>query len=160
METYYFYLLLLVILVVVIFAISKSLDLRKEAFPYKVKKSILSSAELNFYNQLKYHTNEFDVIILAKVRLADIVSVKKIKDRIKYWNKIQAKHIDFIICTIDSTPIVGIELDDRSHKLKSAYQNDTFKNKLFEEIGISLFRIPCSSNYDFLAIKKHLTNYS
>jgi len=54
--------------------------------------------------------------IMAKVRLADIFGVKKGQSWQAAFNRINAKHVDFLLVRqSDGAPILGIELDDSSH---------------------------------------------
>lgn len=66
----------------------------EDSFPYFKISSLLTPAEVSFYHVLKIALSEhYD--IFAKVRLADLVSVKKGMDRAEWgkaFNKIKAKH--------------------------------------------------------------------
>ena len=73
-----------------------------------------------------------------------------------YFRRISQKHIDFLICEKESLkPVLGIELDDRSHQREDRQKRDEFVNALYENIGLKMLRIPTSMNDD--EIKKELT---
>ncbi len=58
------------------------------------------------------------------------------------FNKISQKHVDFLICRHDDwMPILGIELDDDSHKKTARKLRDMLVNELFASKGIPLLRI-------------------
>ena len=75
------------------------------------------------------------------------------------------KHVDFLLCSKPSlAPILGIELDDSSHKLPEQQERDKFKDILFSSVGLPLLRMDLQSDYssDFLRqqIKESLDKFS
>lgn len=111
--------------------------------PY-TKKLLLTKNEWAFYKGIKQVCNENNLHIISKVRLADLVEVKKeieYKDKQKYFNKIKNKHIDFVLCNPDNLAVIAlVELDDKSHERKDRIERDNFVNKLCEEVGYKLIR--------------------
>ena len=113
-------------------------------FPYKLRDNFLSPAELSFYKVLENVVGSRAVIV-TKVNLADVFWVQS-KNRSyhrSYTNKIDRKHVDFLLC--DSTtmqPILGIELDDKSHKRKDRQERDAFVDGVFDAAGLPLIHIP------------------
>lgn len=128
--------------------------------PYKTKRYIFSPAEYSFYKTLmKYCPNEY--YIAPKIRLADFIQVdrKKCGNKFQTWfNKINCKHADFLICDKEKFTVTGvIELDDSSHKSKKTQERDTFINKLYEQCDIPIFHQPCKKGYTTEEIKKIFT---
>jgi hypothetical protein len=132
---------------------------RKEefAYPYKLGSGVLSNAELSFYKvmqsslQLKYE-------ILCKVRLADIFSVTQTKSYYNAYNRIAQKHVDFLLCEkITMKPIIGIELDDKSHEGKTRQERDEFVEKVFEKAKLPLLRIQAKNTYNPIEIVELIT---
>ncbi|HWI66614.1 MAG TPA: DUF2726 domain-containing protein, partial [Symbiobacteriaceae bacterium] len=84
--------------------------------PYIRRASLLSPAEQRFYTRL-YQAVGNELLICPKVRLADAIDVRG--DAIEWqaaWNRIAAKHLDFVLVTADEyQPLLAIELDDSSH---------------------------------------------
>jgi len=111
----------------------------KEAneFIAKINESILTNNELIFFRKLKIITDEYDLLIFTKVRLADIFKTNDYSS----FGKIKSKHIDFIICDKETKPIKFIELDDSTHNKKNNYENDCKKNEIFRSLNIEIFRI-------------------
>ena len=69
----------------------------------------------------------------------------------KYYSRIQSKHIDFLLCNGDSLyPVVAIELDDNSHDSKERQARDGFINKTFESADIPLIRCKGAGNLETL----------
>ncbi|SVE38843.1 uncharacterized protein METZ01_LOCUS491697, partial [marine metagenome] len=82
---------------------------------YESRVKLMSKAEIAFFNALKGALPLEHYHIHSKTRMADIVDVKKGMDR-KQWrsafNKIEAKHVDFVLSNpIDSTIHTVVELD-------------------------------------------------
>jgi hypothetical protein len=130
-------------------------------YPYK-RKYILTMNEYNFYRALKPICDKYNLRILIKTRIADIVDVDKSKinskDYFKYFSKIQAKHIDFLLCSGDSLYVVaGLELDDSSHDTEKRMERDEFVNNVFNFAGIPLIRCRGAENLEEL-IREYLPN--
>lgn len=110
-----------------------------EKLPYIMNETILTERERAFYHILKPVADRLELQICPKVRVADIVSIKKgTKDWQKWFNKIKSKHVDFLLCDYDMNIVLLIELDDRSHETERAQKNDRLKNAIF---GDRLVRI-------------------
>lgn len=103
-------------------------------WPYQMNETILTERERSFYHILKPIADKLELQICPKVRVADIVSIKKgTKDWQKWFNKIRSKHVDFLLCDYDMNIVLMVELDDSSHETERAKKNDEFKNRLFGE---------------------------
>lgn len=110
-----------------------------ERLPYELNETILTERERAFYRILKPIADSLELQICPKVRVADIVSIKKgTRDWQKWFNKIRSKHVDFLLCDYDMNIVLIIELDDRSHETERAKKNDALKNAIF---GDRLLRI-------------------
>ena len=125
----------LIILAVVIWILLRL----NERLPYEINETILTERERSFYRILKPVADKLELQICPKVRLADIVSIKKgTKDWQKWFNKIRSKHVDFLLCDYDMNIVLLLELDDSSHESERAKKNDALKNAIF---GNRLVRI-------------------
>lgn len=110
-----------------------------ENLPYEMNETILTERERSFYRILRPIADKLELQICPKVRVADIVSIKKgTRDWQKWFNKIRSKHVDFLLCDYDMNIVLIIELDDRSHETERAKKNDALKNAIF---GNKLVRI-------------------
>lgn len=112
-----------------------------EYLPY-VKKYLLTKNEYYFYGKLKSVAEKYDLQILTKVRLADLIETEKglsYKEKGKYFNRIKAKHIDFIL--VDNMKVVLlIELDDSSHRQPERIERDYFLNAVMQKVGYNFIR--------------------
>ena len=119
-------------------------------------KSIFTKTELDFYKKLKNHLKNSDLEIFSKIRLADFIWINNnLNFSKKQWllNKINKKHIDFIITDYNWKIKYLIELDDKYHNFKKSKENDNFKNELFNEMWIKLIRFYAWYNYNFNIIQ-------
>lgn len=117
-----------------------------EEYPY-IRTLLLTKNEWGFYKKLKPITDKYNLHILSKVRLADLVSVKKVKDNSTYFKafaKIKSKHVDFVLADPSNLRVFGIiELDDSSHNEVDRQQRDLFLEKVCEVVKLPLIR--CTS---------------
>lgn len=111
--------------------------------PYK-KKYILTKNEYGFYKELRKLTDPKGYQVITKIRLADIIEVNKneikYSEYIKYFNQIQSKHIDFLICDNNLHLLMAIELDDNSHYHERTIKSDYLKDNALASAGIKLIR--------------------
>lgn len=121
---------------------------------------VFTSEELRFYKELKEYLKNTSFNLLSKVRIADLVKMKKYAN---YWefkgtiNKVNRKHIDFIITDIQGQIKCLIELNGYSHKKEETKESDNMKTKLFEDLKIPLIRFFNNTKFDFSEIKNYLT---
>ncbi len=117
-----------------------------QVYPYE-RKNLLSKTEYAFFKVLSDFCAKNDLLFCPKVRMEDFLSVTDKQNYTKYRGYIKSRHIDFLICDRSLHVLCGIELDDKSHDTAKAQKTDNFKNKVFEQIGLPLFRIRTTSNY-------------
>lgn len=130
-----------------------------EELPYRLRDDFLSPAELSFYRVLRLTVKD-QAIALAKVNLADIFFVARPHENQAYRNKIDRKHVDFLLLQPETLkPLVGLELDDASHKRADRIERDQFVNQVFATAGLPLIRVPARSGYDPQALAAELAPY-
>lgn len=129
-----------------------------EVLPYAVRDDFLSPAELSFFKVLNQVLSD-EYVICPKVALKDIFFVTS-KDRgafTSYSNKINLKHVDYLLCTkTDLKPVCGIELDDSSHKKKDRIERDAFVEKVFKAAGLQLIRFQNKKTYTLQEVQDKL----
>ncbi len=131
-------------------------------FPYHLRDDFLSPAELSFYAVLRTAING-RVTLCSKVALGDLFYVKKGDDPSRwriYTNKIDRKHVDFLLCDpLSMRPLVGIELDDSSHQRPDRQARDTFVDGVFAAAKLPLLHIPVKRAYVTAEIETQITPY-
>ena len=118
------------------------------ALPYRKKDYLLTAAERSFYEVL-CSVLDGQLLVFAKVRLADLVYMPKgTANRQTHFNRIQSKHVDFVLCTRDKlSPVLVIELDDASHEEESRRDRDTFVDAALTAAGLPILHIPAKISY-------------
>ena len=123
----------------------------EQVLPYARRDDFLSAAEHSFYMVLKSLVMDY-FAICPKVSLSDIFFVKSggnKGDSMTYLNKINRKHVDFLICKPDTMqPVLGIELDDSSHRRTDRAARDLFVDDVFSAAGLPILHIPVARTYD------------
>lgn len=148
-KTYWFILSLPVIVILLKFGL-RHIEKAKPIL-YKKKDSVLTEAERVFFATLREAIGDrYD--IFPQVSLLEILSLPDGLNRRAHYsalNKIQAKHIDFLLCEKETTrPLVAIELDDSSHNRVDRIARDNFLNEAFASAGLPLLHIKTSSHYN------------
>ena len=130
-------------------------------YPYHQVDEFISPAELNFFFNLKSALGD-SVQIFSKVKLSDLFYAKTGdfgKNR-SYTNKIDRKHIDFLLCDPKTLkPLLGIELDDKSHQRADRQERDDFVNHVFEAAKLPLMHISVQRGYSQSELKSKISVY-
>ncbi len=118
-------------------------------FPYLARDDFLSPAEQSFYLVLKSAVSEW-ALICPKVALGDLFYATS-SDPSKFrtlTNRIDRKHVDFLLCELKTVkPLLGIELDDKSHQRADRQKRDEIVQQVFSAAKLPLVRIPVRPAY-------------
>ena len=142
------YLLILFVVFLVVFAaISKGPATNTN---YRKKDVLFSAAERSFLGVLELAVSD-KYRVLGKVRVADILTPAKGMDR-KNWqiafNKISAKHFDYVLCCKESFRVIAVvELDDKSHDKPKSKARDKFLESACKSADLYLVRFPAKAFY-------------
>lgn len=125
-----------------------------DPLPYAKKEYLFSAAEANFLGVLN-QAIQSEYLVFAKVRLADLFYVKKgTKKRQSFFNKIQSKHVDFVLCSKSPIkPVLAIELDDSTHQRLDRVQRDLFVDDLFKTAGLPLIHVAAKRTYNISELR-------
>lgn len=131
----------------------------RDGFPYQKAKALFSPAERSFFGVLEQAvTAEYRVF--AKVRIADVVSVKSTSDRTAWqraFNRINAKHFDFVLCRPgDLSVACAIELDDKSHEQGRRQDRDGFVAGVCRAIALPLLQLPAKQAYSIQTLREQV----
>jgi hypothetical protein len=131
----------------------------KTEYPYHLVDEFVSPAEFNFFFNLKAVVGD-SAHIFSKVKLSDLVYANTgdyAKNR-SYTNRIDRKHVDFLLCDAKTLkPMVGIELDDKSHQRADRQERDDFVNHVFESAELPLLHMPVRQEYSPSELKAKLS---
>ena len=109
-------------------------------YPYG-KRDFLSAAELTFFRVLKTQLPP-EWHLVTKVNLADLFFVRQPHRNQAARNRIDRKHVDFVICEAATMrPLLAVELDDSSHDRADRIARDQFVDRVFEAAGLPLLHV-------------------
>lgn len=115
--------------------------------PFRIRDDFLSPAEFSFYSVARGVLDD-SWVICPKVALADIFFVVRPNENLQEYNRINRKHVDFLVCEAKTMkPAFGIELDDHSHSRADRVERDEYVQKVFKAAGLPLIRIPARMGY-------------
>jgi hypothetical protein len=130
-----------------------------DALPYSKKKYFFSAAERSFYEILK-RLAPVEHTVFAKVRLADLVYVSKgTLSWQSHFNRINRKHLDFVLCNRDLAPVVAIELDDSSHDEEDRQSRDEFVDQVLAAAALPIVHMPAKRGYVLDEVRQMLSPY-
>ena len=117
-------------------------------WPYRKTDYLLTPAERSFFGVLGQAIDS-DLYIFAKVRLSDLLWLPQgTRNRQSYMNRIQSKHVDFVLCDSATTePRLLIELDDASHQRARRRSRDAFLDEAVRRAGLPILRVPVKRSY-------------
>ena len=118
-----------------------------KTFPYGLRGAFLSPAEISFFHVLKGVLGP-EQYLVTKVRLEDLFFVRQPHKNRNARNLIAQKHVDFVICDSGTMqPLLGIELDDASHKKAESVERDRFVERVFGAAELPLMRVKAARAY-------------
>jgi ssDNA-binding Zn-finger/Zn-ribbon topoisomerase 1 len=140
----------------------KSAGQSGDSLSYRKLGKLVSPAERSFFGVLTLIVGD-DLQTFAKVRVADVLAPDKGLDKSNWqraFNKISAKHFDFVLCNKDDLAVVcAIELDDKSHNTKKGKARDLVVNQACESAGLILVRIKVKSAYTVSEVQESLKEF-
>lgn len=106
------------------------------------KKWLLTMNEKDFYRQLNSFAVKKNMTVFTKVRLLDLLEPIRKQPKYKtYLYKVQAKHVDFVLCDEKLVARYIIELDDASHMTPDRTERDLFVDTVLESVGYKVLRL-------------------
>ena len=99
-------------------------------------KYLLTKNEWYEYKKLQQYAENKGWIVCPKVRVLDLIEPRKgQKDYRALINKVQSKHVDFVLCDKDVHIKAILELDDNSHDKADRKDRDDFLNTILQSVG-------------------------
>lgn len=119
----------------------------REPLPYRQKDNFLSPAEISFFQVLRRVAGDPNHVC-AKVRISDLLYVVDRRNNTRHANRIDRKHVDFVICDSRTMqPQLVVELDDSSHKRKDRADRDELVDAAFAAAGLPILHVPAQRSY-------------
>jgi hypothetical protein len=129
--------------------------------PSYVRADFLTATERDFYEVLIEAVEELDFHLIAKVRLADLIVPNPElapDDRLRAFNRVRSKHVDFVVCR-DMEPLLVIELDDPSHNRPDRIERDEFVDEALAQCDLPILHVPTAPKYGAAELKKAIADY-
>lgn len=130
---------------------------------YYNRKEMFTDAEAAFLRVLDTAVGR-EYRVFSKVRMADLLTPSRnhhrgFVDWHSAFNKVKSKHVDFVLCdTTSLKPVLGLELDDKSHDDEDRQKRDEFVNDAFDKAGIPLSRVRVRRSYDVEGLQNLIKN--
>ncbi len=142
--------ILLGVLAFIVKVVLPGLGKAQVALPYQKEPVLFTPAERSFLAVLDQALgNQFR--IFGKVRLSDVIKVKPGMSgsvRQQAFNRIQSKHLDFVVCDPSDLSVqFVVELDDSSHQQSRRQARDEFLDKALAAAGVPVFHFPVKRAY-------------
>jgi hypothetical protein len=126
--------------------------------PYRLRDDFLSAAEASFFRVLQTLVQDRQ-LVFPKVSLSELFFVSQPEQNQVYFNKINRKVVDFVLCDPKTLkPSLAIELDDSSHQRPDRIARDEFVNQVFKAAGLPIAHIPVRESYQTQEIAQILRN--
>jgi len=122
-------------------------------WPFYIKKPLTQPEQVLYHRLVKALP---DHIVLAQVQVSRVLGVKKGSNFNEWNNRINRLSYDFVVCGKDSTVLVAIELDDKTHESSRRSATDEKKNKATADAGLRLIRWNVKALPDEAAIQAQL----
>ena len=143
-------LILIAVVAVVVKIVLPGLRQGQITLPYQKEPALFTLAERAFLAVLEPALGD-QFRVLGKVRLADIIRVKpglSGSARQQAFNRIQSKHLDFVVCDPSDLSVqFVVELDDSSHQQSRRQARDEFLDQALEAVGVPVFHFKVKHTY-------------
>jgi hypothetical protein len=153
------WLILLTLVLLAAFALLTRKGGNANKFAYEKNEPLFSPAERSFFGVLNQAAKD-DAVVLGKVRVADVLRPPRGMDRSnwqKAFNRISAKHFDYVICSPDTLSVLAvIELDDKSHSKSKRAKRDRFLETACSGAELPLYRFNAAATYNIHEVRNVL----
>jgi len=149
----------LILIVGLLTALKTKSPSRDDCLFFVSRENLFSPAERSFHGVLEQALDS-KYRVLGKVRLGDLVKPAKglsKSKRTSALNKVNQKHVDFVVCTAKDLAVVGVvELDDQSHGREDRVGRDVFVNQALSGAGIPIARFSAKRGYQVQEVRAKL----
>jgi len=130
-----------------------------EGLAFDNRDTLFSPAERSFLGVLEQSLDP-PYRAFGKVRLGDLVKPAKglsASRRTTGQNKINQKHVDFVVCLATDLSVVGVvELDDQSHGREDRAGRDVFVDQALAGAKIPVLRFSAKKSYQPKEVRRQL----
>ena len=145
--------------IVIVFSKISNKSNESEKANYTQIGPLFTIAERSFYGVLEQAISQ-EYKIFGKVRVADVLKPNSKMNKSDWqsaFNKISAKHFDYVLCQKDTLNVVAVvELDDKSHNSKRVINRDAFLEGACDGANLKLIRFKAQQGYQIDSVRKHI----
>lgn len=150
---------ILFLLVGFLLALKVTSSTKDDGLSFDSRETLFSPAERSFLGVLEQALND-SYRVFGKVPLGDLVKPARglsNSKRVGALNKVNQKHVDFVVCTVTDLAVVGVvELDDQSHGREDRKKNDVFVGRALSGAGIPIARFSAKKGYQIQEVRATL----
>ncbi len=111
-------------------------------YPYRLTQCIFSPKEGYFYRDVRPIADKLGLLVFTKMRLADLLYIPKgTAEYQKWFNRIKAKHIDFIFVDREMQIKLLVEVDDPTHNKPDRQARDEEVDEIFRQQGLEVLHL-------------------
>ena len=122
--------------------IEETTSKEKVIYPYKLNNPIFSPKEGYFYRDVRPIADKLGLLVFTKMRLADLLYIPEgTADFQKWFNRIKAKHIDFIFVDREMKIKLLVEIDDPTHNRADRKARDEEVDEMFRQQGLEVLHL-------------------
>lgn len=144
---------------IVLFALKAKLGGKAEGLFFEARGYLFTPAERSFLGVLEQALDS-RCRVFGKVRLGDIVKPAKglsNSKRATALNKINQKHVDFVVCSAADLAVIGVvQLDDQSHGREGRAGRDEFVDQALAGAKIPVIRFSAKKGYAVQEVRAKL----
>lgn len=123
---------------------------RRRNATYRRLPTLFSPGERAFLAVLREVVGE-RALVFGKVRVADLLTPRSGLKGQRWWrafNRISAKHVDFVLCDRDDCAVLCVvELNDASHQRRDRRERDAFLAEACAGAGLPLLQVTARARY-------------
>lgn len=151
--------ILFIAALIIIAFLKMKLSPQEDGLAFQPRDVLFTPAERSFLGVLEQALDS-DYRVFGKVRLGDIVKPAKglsNSRRTTAQNKINQKHVDFVICkSSDLAVVVVVELDDKSHERDDRAGRDQLVDRVLANAKISVIHFSAQKGYALSEVRAKL----
>lgn len=109
----------------------------RRPWPYFARKPLTQPEQVLYFRLVEALPEH---MVLAQVQLSRVLGVKKSRDELAWFDRIDQLSVDFVVCRKDASVLVAIELDDATPRRAARRKADAKKDRALGSAGVPVLR--------------------
>ncbi len=129
---------------------------RKERYPFRRRKYLMSVPERKFYEHLLSEIDADTYAVFPQVPLSRVIEVSVGgKEFWRYFNRINKKIVDFVVFKKPYyEPVLVIEYDDETHTRKDRKKRDIFLDSALKAANVPVIHVKYGEGFHLKSLKE------